>query len=437
MNKLRSKNISETLLFLTVSTVFIYQWDIIEGGVHISIPKAIAIILAGVVVVRILYQFCCSSLSIKRKLVIVVIPVVTFQIFEALSALQSSQVSIFALAVQNAGILAWLCLPVAIITDRAQWKNIMGAYVCSLIGVHIGIILTSLGVIDINFGTLAQERVLKGAILENAMRTAGFLVNFGDVAVITSFTLPWLLMSILDDSGGWRLRIVSLCALGIVLIGAIFSVSRNVWVSSIIAVFSMMLLKILAVQNGRYRHPVLLSVIGFLGVLITLGANQIKNAISTMQGVREVSVMSRIEQYSAALKEIASNPLLGPGPGYTYEGLQVHSLYLNALVHAGVGGLSLVGLLLVILLLLWKKAYRYGDGLSIAACSGYLGLLSAAGLYPVILSSAPVFWIAVGLAASYALISNGTLSRREKSPEMGSRMVLEADYRVEMPRMRH
>ena len=397
----RKRSLARHGFHILVASLFLYYWTPGALPPSISLPKIIGFALALYVYLKLLYPLSTRSHGLLRRLLFVVVPIMIFLLFEFLSNFQSMKESPTELAVRGLGALIWASLPVFFIEKYRDIEAVSKRYLFTLLLVHAGIVANGLGLVSFDFGTQGQQKVFAEFSDLSAFRSAGFMVNFGEVAIITAFGLPLAAQGFLSSHTRRHAKLILLVLFMASAAGAAISLSRNVWLSTAIA----FLVYFCSGAFGFRKTPDgALRAILFVGLVILgsgLFGTIVDDLFSAAQSVRSESIDDRLSQYQAAVSEIQKNPILGPGPGYKYNNVEVHNIYLNSFVHAGLGGLFLCLLLLYILLKLLLRVVR-GETRYRAILGGYMGMLTSISFYPVLLSSAPVFWLTLGICFAAA-----------------------------------
>ena len=343
------------------------------------------------------------GITMPRRLAIILWPLLAFQLFQFISNFQHLREPPLELLVRDIGALLWVSLSMVFITNRNDLSRTLWAYCLALIAVHLGIIANGIGLVSFDFGTQSEQKVRSTLSNLEAFRSAGFLVNFGEISIFTAFAAPWLISMLFRMKTTWSIRCFSLLAIATVAAGSIISLSRNVWASAAIAIIVFLLMRVYKYGRNWSRITMLFAAPILFSLSMPLIAPLLTNLYGDAVDIRAESVNDRVLQYRAAISEIRSNPLFGPGPGYVYNNVEIHNIFLNAFIHSGIGGIFLSGLLIYVLYRLFKRI-QYNDQLSAAVFSGYCGSLVAASFYPVILNSAPIFWLTFGIGAAAATL---------------------------------
>lgn len=399
----RKRSLASYAFQLLVASIFLYYWSPNGLPPSISLPKLMGFALGLYVYLRLFYQLSMRAHGLPLRLLIVVLPIMIFLLLEFLSNLQALREAPTELAIRGLGALLWVSLPVFFIRKIRDVEPIQNGYLFTLLLVHAGIIGNGLGLVSFNFGTHGEQKIFADLSDLSAFRSAGFMVNFGEVAIITAFGLPWAAERFLSPYTKYHGKLLLLALFIVSTAGAVISLSRNVWLSAAVA-------SIVYFSSGFFRFrrtPTgALGSILFIALLFLaagLAATAINDVFSAAQSVRSESIDDRLSQYQAAISEIKKNPILGPGPGFTHNNVEVHNIYLNSFIHAGLGGLFLCSLLLYVLLKLFLHVI-HGENHYRALLAGYIGMLTSISFYPVLLSSAPVFWLTLGISFSAATL---------------------------------
>lgn len=393
---------SHQLLFILVATLFLSQWNLQgPGGLTLNFTKVFGILTGAFVFGSTMQRQARHNRPWRvpwRPLALVAL-LVSFDLFGVIFALAAGHDPL-PFVIQQAGALLWVCTPLLVLRSARALRSIMIAYCIAAVGVHLGIILTSTGLLHIQFGTQAHQRVVIPGVVAGATRSAGFITNFGEVAIITSFALPWMVNELVRNGVRRSVRLAIMIAIPIMAIGSIMSLSRNVWLSSAVA------LGVFAVGYVVVEAPPLKRIAMVLVAAIAVGVfssvlwRSMREAVAAMAAVREQSIQSRATQYRIALHQITQGVFAGRGPNSRINGLPVHNLFLNAALTAGVGGLFLIVAVLWVEASLLREASRRRSRSSLVFAAGFTGAITASMFYPVLESSAPIFWLTLGIAAS-------------------------------------
>ncbi|HEU4990681.1 MAG TPA: hypothetical protein VFT41_12915 [Gemmatimonadaceae bacterium] len=399
---------------MLVATVFLYEWLPVDIGVTtVSLTKLLGVITGVAVLLAALYNTTRTQrLRVPARALVILALLVGFDILGTVSGLRAGgQATDFAF--QQVGAILWVTLALLILTSAPRIDAIMPAYCTAAVGVHIGIILDGFGIASFHASLESQQRVLITPLVSGATRSAGFLVNFGEVAIITAFALPWLVMIALGTRRRITHRMLAAAAIAACAVGSIVSLSRNVWVASAASLLLLLVGGLTTGSRRLYRWAVFSFMIALAVASFPFLWGWAKTIVASAASLRKISIDTRVEQYALALQRIASSGIVGSGPGMLIQGLPVHNLFLNAFLAAGIGGAFLVAAILTVLLGIWRRATRQHDLQLATIGSGFTGVLVATMFYPVIGNSAPIFWLTFGIAASAWVVSSDTMRLHE------------------------
>lgn len=393
---------SEQLLFVLVASLFLSQWNPGgPGGLELNVTKVLGVVTAAVAFGGALQRQARHNRPwrIAFRPFVLVSLLISFDILGVIFAVAAGD-SPLPFIMQQAGALLWVCTPLLVLRSARSLRSIMIAYCVAAIGVHVGIILTGAGLVHIHFGTQVQQRVAVSDLLVGATRSAGFITNFGEVAIITSFALPWMVNELIRSGARRLVRLVIVAAMPVMVIGSVMSLSRNVWLSSAVALGVFAVGYVLVEAPPLKRIAVVLVASIAVGIFSSPLWGSMREAMTAMTAIREQSVQVRALQYRDALHRIAQGVFSAGGPDFRIEGLPVHNLFLNAVLTAGVGGLFLIAAVLLVEANLVREASRHRSRTLLVFVAGFGGAITASMFYPVLGSSAPIFWLTLGIAAS-------------------------------------
>ncbi|WP_147420773.1 O-antigen ligase [Salinisphaera sp. LB1] len=369
---------------------------------HISLTKILGVMTAISVSLSLLISRSRKTkpgLRVPSRASVIVLLILVFDILGVATALGRTGGAI-EFAIEQAGALIWVLLPLILIRSRKDLRYALAAYSFAVIGIHVGILLTGFGLLHVDFGQQDNQPVQLMPILLGAKRSAGFLINYGAVAIATAFVLPWILSGVGRKGWAGMWKVAGIFAIGVILAGSIVSLSRNVWLSSSVAI-SFWFLGIIFTRATGYGK--LLSIL-LGGACVVVLSPILLTALQATAGlagaVREQSISIRAQQYEGALRKIGKSPLVGWGPNVHIGGLPVHNLILNAILTAGVGGWFLVTALILLFVWLFRSAIRSSRRELLIVFAGFSGVATASMFYPTIGNSAPIFWLTFGIAAS-------------------------------------
>ncbi len=205
------------------------------------------------------------------------------------------------------------------------------------------------------FVALCVEAARAGAPIPVAIAGSGrygaFLGHPNQYGIVTASTAPLLICFLLSKK--WLLRLLGIAVLGVYVLTLFQSLSKTnivllpagLVLASLIAslgnarAFS----KTVLIISGLSVAAALAAVAGF-GVLQQFApreAKVVETAVLDPRGAK--SIDEREDAWNQAIGVIEESPLLGKGPGWSYDNLiytHAHNLYLQAWVDAGIPGIS-------------------------------------------------------------------------------------------------
>ena len=193
----------------------------------VSVPQVIILLLGGWAGLKLMERGCRVPKSIFFPLFFVSL----FVFFEVISQLINAPDGFFSL-VRSRGVLVLLVLICfSAYSDRS--KDIGVLLVCILVAVVIlemSIILSSLGVIENQFGTQLDHRYIGTELYR--YRSSGLFLNYGDVAIMHSLAIVSA-VEIFRRRSGWLAKSLSVVFFILLPFSILGSESRN----SLVAVF--------------------------------------------------------------------------------------------------------------------------------------------------------------------------------------------------------
>lgn len=293
--------------------------------------------------------------------------------------------------------------------SRASRENFYIGAITSLVASGVVMLLVSTGKLFLPFGR--YERFLEIEIYGMSLtRNAGLIFDYGDLAVISAFTIPCCLYYF-RALNFYRFLLVFIYFISLVAV-AIISQSRNVVVSVAVTVF------LIAIGRTKFSLKVAsLSTPLFL-LIIALVLNDVTDYF---QAVRVDSIIARVAQYEYAFSNFWHS-LFQPG-GLTSTKMHleyaVHNALLSSILMAGFPGLIFVMFLCYFVIAnlrvclsakgLLRNTYEYR-----IMSFGFIGWFCAIQFYPAQVDGTAPVWLILGFYLG--LMSPATLDSNQKYP---------------------
>ena len=357
-----------------------------------------------------------SVLTFQQKKTIVLFCglLTLFFCFEMVSSLKNPHaldlLSVFRMRLTS---LFFFLIPILVLSQEDAWKSTLDCYLITVFAICLLAILVAMGKIHLDFGRFSEmQKSLGGTLFQ--FRTAGTLTAYGNVATLVSFSLTYIVHAVFLRQEKKKYKVVLM--IGVLFLIAVASLafqSRNVWLSSIISVASLLFLTF-------YRRLSLFKIFFTLVLFVvlifstTFLLQMLSSAYETAASIRQEAVDTRLEMFADGIELFIHKPLWGIGPGtfdYIYD-YQMHNMYLVALLQGGIGGFALFYLYLLILI----KLYRgYAENpLKRILLASFLGFLVAGSFYPAINFGSSIVWLMLGCFAAGCVSQNGLHEERSR-----------------------
>lgn len=273
--------------------------------------------------------------------------------------------------------------------------KILVAYILCSVLAALTIFLVAFGFIT--FSSARMDNLDRMNI--DAIRNAGILKNYGDIAVIfsVSFSSMLYLCKIAP-----RYKLFCFISFAFLTVGIVLSQSRNVWLACLVSVTIYCLALLVKKKKRTYnRLFVKFFVSSFFCLVGVFLYGNIEDIIISVISFREASILSRLDMYLAGLRAYLNSPLLGVGAdGFLYYDLHVHNIILIAFLRAGLGAVFFIS---VFLIMIWGCMKRLPSPRYSFVFSSICGFLSSTLFYPAIVHASPTVWLTFGLIISFYL----------------------------------
>jgi len=302
------------------------------------------------------------------------------------------------MALSRTAAFLFILIPITALLSKDDWKQAMDFYVFTTFITCIVAVLASIGLVRIDFGRTAAT-----GTLYSAARSGGFFEHFGDIAVMISCVIPYMMYSLWSEriKGTFKKIFFYITFLSIFVASIPFR-SRNVWLSMAVTIICYLILTLIEKLNIRkiaLALFILATIIFFGNVIIDVAREVLNMAIE----VRPGTVDSRLEMIREGAKLICEAPFLGVGTlayAYLFD-VAPHNIYIAAILGAGIGGWGILLLLYLLFMRLFRKYSK--SNVTRIVLSGYIGFLTAGFFYPAVLSSHAIFWSELGLVIAVCI----------------------------------
>ncbi len=311
------------------------------------------------------------------------------------------------------GAMMSFTLPILLYSRRLKIESCNRALIFSAGIAAATIVCTAFGIFDFSsFGGRINNTEFANLAGEALPRTSGILSDFGDIAILYAFVMPW--MTLIPRP--LMRQIALLPVFAVLLLGAFLPLSRNVWI--VVAATQSLSLFFYVRMNIR-RHVYKAALIS-LAVAVSAGVFLVysQGIFELLLSMRAASSDARILQYEGMLRTFAERPLFGAGvDNCVFYGNPVHNAILLSICRTGLlGGIPFAALYFLNLAALGYAAMNFrliqpqSERLAIVSIFiAYCGLFLATMLFPGGASNASeIFW---GLMGLFSAISMDMLMR--------------------------
>lgn len=274
--------------------------------------------------------------------------------------------------------------------------------VIAVIGIFSALV-ASLGFYEFPVQRFAESRIG----IETVQKAVGLFTNFGDMAMLGSFSLLHLYLNE-KKSPSMQASLVKIIATTLILAGYIGAQSRNMLITLISGLVALAYFSATKRLSGA---ATLLSVllVMLMGCAVVFGLSVIEvsslEALRGLGGTREAAatVDARLIQYQYAWSLFAERPWFGHGEKVLATEIQVHNLWLGLMAWGGLAStVSVSGILLFIgISLIRTKPSDERQRLKIFALSQLIAIFVASEFY---VSMSYVFLALLGAIATVAPI---------------------------------
>lgn len=306
----------------------------------------------------------------------------------------------------------YFTVPLLYIRDLRNFRTAKSALVIVTMVAAVSVFMAAVGIVQLEVERFDTSRLGDAWI----PKSIGLFSSYGDVAMLYGFTAV-ILMS--HGKGelwlGLGTRFGKLVVWGVLLLGLAGSQSRNMLLTTVIAVSVYWLHRIM--QSGKGNKQLMVGGIVAASSLVGVGmlvvfANDIAEAISSLGGAEAYQTAeTRLISFTHGLALILKEPVIGVSlDTYRQWGALVdgiHNMWLNILLKGGLFGFAaMVGLLWI--------AYRNGKPFASGPVytsepalivSSVAAILTATQFYP---GQGDVLWVMLSILISFSWV------RREK-----------------------
>ena len=170
--------------------------------------------------------------------------------------------------------------------------------------------------------SLIQDVIIDGNTFSRSNRYRGFTANINISAFMLTMKSP-VIIYFLSKYQKNKLKVLLLSLVLLMVVISIFILlSRGAFIAFAVSTFLLIIYFLIKLKNRKFFIPTIYLVITLLGYLISsslinsTGSNIINDRVSSINIDREDdSIDERLRFYSAAVKSISKNPILGIGIG--------------------------------------------------------------------------------------------------------------------------
>ncbi len=306
--------------------------------------------------------------------------------------------------------MGYFLLPILFIRDIHYFRTASSMIIIITMLACLSAFLVSVGLLTLPYERFAVSRLG----LEYLPKSVGILSNYGDMALLCSFTV--LLTAALpkqDYLFGSGSRTVKTLVMFIVLLGVIGAQSRSVAFSILIGLLSYRFLKFfLKKSRGRQAAKGMMtaSLAILTATILIVAAPSLFDAVSGLGGQEEAqtTIEGRLGQYQFAWNLLKESPIFGVD-AHIYMKMGnaidfIHSLWFGLSLRGGV-----VALIVICFWFFWSfnssmkfltDSTRYKEALVVTAF--FSSMLLAASFYPAHMVTP--FWFMFGIVTSFSCL---------------------------------
>ncbi len=398
----RTTNIDRIFILWLLALPF-NQFDIYGS---LSLDNILTILLVILIPVQLITTN--STLESARRVRIVITLVIIHLMFLIMAFTSTGTFSdMLKIMIPEVKFKLYFIIPLLFISTIYQYKRTLVIILIDGIVIASFAFLQAVDIIHLEFSrSVAGDRLG----LEGIGRSAGLLANYGDMAIMLTFSLFVLLYLIPKPI---KINpLVKLLMIVILLAGVIASQSRNVVLSIIIGYVSYrVMMRIIKMKGSeRFINYFLIFVAGVTALIAGYVLYPFLLDLILGSGGTRQSVMDRWDSYIMSLELIFEHPLFGlpTDKQMAYMGMiaGIHNMWLLFMLKGGV-------LSIIPLIILFSLAFRWSIGaghnkdrkvVSSIVASMVIVLLASSMAYVVVYSN--IFWAIFGLLISYGAVKN-------------------------------
>jgi hypothetical protein len=408
MNKIR-----DTLLLVFLASLALRNVSL--GPVNVTQAMVILCFLSGVFIMF-LQKPEVTVAKLKLIVIFLSLPILYSLVDVLNSAIHDSVETQNTLLKARVGTVVTFLVPVMLYRPTFCLSRVNQALVLACILSAITTILTAFGIYDFaELGGRTNKNETISIIGDGLPRASGILSDFGDIAILFAFAVPWVVL--VPRKFLWQLALVPV--VGLLVLGGFLPLSRNVWLIST----ATLLLSLIMYQRMNSRRKAFkglaIGLAAFVGVGVLLAYSPV--IIDTMISMRAASSGTRALQYQGAIAVLSSNVLFGSGvERCIIDNHPVHNAVLLASCRTGLaGGIPFVGLYVANFIGLGYAAFSTSSSMGIREWAAtvsffisFCGFSIATMLFPGGASSASeIFW---GLMGLFSAVSISALVRNQQ-----------------------
>ena len=404
------------LLFaLTVGTVILERVNVLST---ISIPQFTALFF--LFLITIVHLKNNKDTNVSKRYIFIVYLILLFISFEIISGLingvsngiiallRSRAISLILFFSGSIGAYNYL-----LYKNKTQTESLLNIMTLSGIVLLLSLILSSFGLYQLETAVNTSHRYYLSELMH--YRTSGLLTNFGDLAIWLSLISSIALhLHYVSKQNKFSSRIFLL----LLPFGVIAAESRNVLLALSATIFIYLWRN--KSQQLRNTTKYILAVVFMVLIfaVITYKFEMLSQMSATQIELRG-RTDTRLDQYVGTLKLLKEFPILGAGPGnltflieHVKAGMievNVHNIFLQAAARAGIGSIFL----LICIIYIGIRLYSYNQKATLPSYiwPAYIGFIIAIQFYPPLSYGSPVFWIPLGIYATFASQANTKKNR--------------------------
>ncbi len=332
-----------------------------------------------------------------------------------------TQEAIWHSAYLSATNMLYFILPILFIRSSDDLEKVKGAIIIVAIIASISGLLSTLGIIELEFARQAESRIGVASL----QKSIGVFSSYGDVSILLSLALL-IAIAGYREKNSFMMQLRSRFRVGAMIVVCLIAIismqSRNIVLTIIAVLFSYWMIGLLMRLSKNWSH-ILYAVISLSAVLlvtiVVLFTTPLIEFVQGIGGTKEAAgtVAHRLEQFGIMWDLVKDRIWTGVDP-YIYEKHineinLTHNIWLKELVQGGI--VTVLALLvffcraLVIQVANHRRGYPTNDIRVFLSC--IIGLLVATQFYP---GGTLAFWCVLGICSAMPVLTADEKSAEKK-----------------------